>query len=112
LWLLLGLVAGGPSAFLALEGAGIPYAALAIVALIWVGRRRHILPETLLAFGLTYAAVIFRFAIGELIAAVQQGDYALAAYAVAQIDVAVGIVGAGVLLLTRRGPSSATMPSS
>jgi hypothetical protein len=96
-WLLLCLVAGGPCAFLVLEGAGIPYAAVAMLALISIGWRRHLLPETLLAFGLTYAIEIVHVASPAVFSALQQGDYLGAAYFALHIGVAVGIVAAGAL---------------
>jgi hypothetical protein len=103
-WLLLCLVVGAPCAFLALEGAGIPYAAIAVFALVWIGWRRQILPQTLLAFGLTYAVEIGRYAITDLVSALQQGDYPTAGFFAVHMGVALGIVGAGVLGLTlRRG---------
>ena len=101
-WLLLCLVAGGPCAFLVLETAGIPYAAVAFFAVVWVGRRRQILPETLLAFGLTYTIEICRYAITDLISSLQQGDYLTAAFFAVLMGVAFGIVGAGVFGLTLR----------
>lgn len=101
-WLLLCLVAGGPSAFLALEFAGIPYAAAAFCAVAWVGWRRKILPETLLAFGLTYAIEIFRTVSFDVFSWLQPRDYLTSAYFAAHIAVAIGIVGAGVTLLVRR----------
>ncbi|TMG28427.1 MAG: hypothetical protein E6H93_13080 [Chloroflexi bacterium] len=101
-WLLLCLVAGGPCAFLVLETAGIPYAAVAFFAVVWVGRRRQILPETLLAFGLTYTIEICRYAITDLISSLQQGDYLTAAFFAVHMCVAFGIVGAGVFGLTLR----------
>jgi hypothetical protein len=99
-WLLLCLVAGGPCAFLALEGVGIPYVAVALFALIWIGRRRHLLPETLLAFGLTYE--IFRYGIADLISAMQTADYSTAAYFAAQDGVAIGFLGAAAILMRRQ----------
>jgi len=111
-WLLLCLVAGGPCAFLVLETAGIPYAAVAFVAVIWVARRRHILPETLLAFGLTYAAEIFRYAITDLLASLQSGDYVTAIFFVAHIVVAVAILGTGITLLARRRSAPVGQPAS
>jgi len=101
-WLLLCLVAGGPCAFLVLETAGIPYAAVAFFAVVWVGRRRQILPETLLAFGLTYTIEICRYAITDLISSLQQGDYLTAAFFAVHMGVAFGIVAAGVFGLTLR----------
>jgi hypothetical protein len=96
-WLLLCLVAGGPCAFLVLEGAGIPYAAVAMLALISIGWRRHLLPETLLAFGLTYAIEIVHVASPAVFSALQQGDYLGAAYFALHIGVAVGIVAVGIV---------------
>jgi hypothetical protein len=92
LWVLLCLIAGGPCAFLALEGIGAPIIALVLVGLIVIGRRQHTLGETLVGFGLTYAIEIFRFAVSDLILAVQQHDLANAAYFSAHIAVAVGIL--------------------
>jgi hypothetical protein len=106
-WLLLCLVAGGPCAFLALETAGIPYAALAFLAVVWVGRRHRILPESLLAFGLSYAIEIFRTASPDLVSWLQQRDALTSAYFGVHIAVAIGIVGTGIgLLIGRRSPLS------
>ena len=100
---------GGPSAFLALEFAGIPYAAAAFTAVVWVGWRRKILPETLLAFGLTYSAEVFRIASPVLFSWLPPRDYLTSAYFAAHIAVAIGIIGTGITLLARR-PSAPTGP--
>ena len=101
-WLLLCLVAGGPCAFLVLETAGIPYAALAFFAVVWVGWRNQILAETLLAFGFAYAIEIFRYGVTDAISALQQGDYLTSAFFAANDSVAIAIVGTGVALLALR----------
>jgi hypothetical protein len=79
-----------------------PYAALAFLAVVWVGRRNRILPESLLAFGLTYATEIFRYAITDLISALEQADYLTATFFAIHGCVAIGIPVAGVTLLAKR----------
>ena len=108
LWLLLCLVAGGPCAFLALEGIGVPLVVLALAGVVWVGRRRQMLGETLLAFGLPYSVEIVRIAIPEAISWFQQGDALNGIYFVAHLLVAVAIVLIGCRqLLARRQPRQA-----
>jgi apolipoprotein N-acyltransferase len=111
-WLLLCLAAGGPSAFLALEFVGIPYAAAVFFAVVWVGWRRKILPETLLAFGLTYAIEIFRIVSFDVFSWLQPRDYLTSAYFAAHIVVAIGIVGAGFTLLVRRRSAPTGPPAA
>jgi hypothetical protein len=103
LWVLLCLIAGGPCAFLALEGVGLPVVALVLVGLIVIGRRNHNLAETLIGFGLTYAIEVFRFAIPDLVLAAQQQDPGAAAYFAAHLAVASAILLSGCwVLVTRR----------
>ena len=42
-WLALCLILGGPCAFLALETVGLPFAAVALVLVVLIGKRRHLL---------------------------------------------------------------------
>jgi hypothetical protein len=102
LWVLLCLIAGGPCAFLALEGIGVPIVALVLVGLIVVGTRNRILPETLIGFGLTYAIEIFRVAIPNLVGA-QQQNLGVAAYFAAHLTVATAIIGSGCWVVLKRG---------
>jgi hypothetical protein len=108
LWIVLCLVAGGPCAFLALEGIGAPVLemVLALVAagFVIVGTRHHVLAETLVAFGLTYSIVITGFAVPNLLSSTEQHDVASAAYFAAHLAVAGAIVLSGCwMLLTRPG---------
>ena len=104
LWLLLCLVAGAPCAFLALEGIGLPLVALVMAGLIWVGKDRQMLGETLMAFGLPYFIEIAHFAIPGTISTFQQGDLLNAAYFVGHLLVAAAVllIGSGLLLLRRQ----------
>jgi hypothetical protein len=105
LWVLLCLIAGGPCAFLALEGIGLPIVALVLVGLIVIGRRINNLAETLIGFGLTYAIEIFRFAVSDLVLAIQQQDVGAAAYFAAHLAVASAILLSGCwILLTSKRP--------
>ena len=102
LWVLLCLIAGGPCAFLALEGIGLPIVALVLFCLIVIGKRNNSLAETLIGFGLTYSIEIVRFAIPDLALAAQQSDLATAAYFAAHLAAAAAIVLSGFwILLTR-----------
>jgi len=107
LWVLLCLIAGGPCAFLALEGIGTPIIttvlALVAVVVVVVGTRRHVLAETLIAFGLTYSIEIARFAVDDFVFAAQQRDVAAAAYFGGHLAVAGAIVLTGCGLLLTRG---------
>ena len=111
LWVLLCLIAGGPCAFLALEGIGIPIVALLLIGLIVIGRRNHNLAETLIGFGLTYAIEVFRFAIPDLGLAAQQQDLGAAAYFGAHLAVASAILLAGCWILLTRRPVKSPSPS-
>lgn len=102
LWVLLCLIVGGPCAFLAIEGIGIPIVALVLVGLILIGRRNDSLAETLIGFGLTYAIEVFRVAVSDLMLAVQQQDVGAAVYFAAHLAVAATIPLSGCwILLTR-----------
>jgi hypothetical protein len=104
LWVLLCLIAGGPCAFLALEGIGLPIVALVLVSLIVIGRRNNSLAETLIGFGLTYAIEVFRFAVSGLAFAVQRQDPGAAAYFAAHLAIAAAIPVSGCwIVLTREG---------
>jgi hypothetical protein len=114
LWLLLCLIAGGPCAFLALEGIGAPVLetvlALVAVGFLAVGIRNHVLTESLITFGLTYSIVIVRFAVPNLVLSVQQNDVAAAAFDATQLAVAAAIILSGCcIVLTRR--TAPTLPS-
>lgn len=106
LWVLLCLVAGGPCAFLALEGIWSPIIAVVLVAVlaivVVVGKRNNFLPETLIGFGLTYSIEIARFAVGGFVLAVQENDLASAAYFAAHLAVAGAIVLSGCWMLLAR----------
>jgi hypothetical protein len=104
LWVLLCLIAGGPCAFLALEGIGLPLVALVLLGLIVIARRNNSLAETLIGFGLTYSIEIARFAIPDFALAAQQQGYGAAAYFAAHLAVAAAIVLSGlwILLATKR----------
>lgn len=99
LWVLLCLIAGGPCAFLALEGIGTPIitAVLVLVALVFiaVGMRRHVLTEALTAFGSTYSIVIVGFALPNFVLAAQHNDVGAAAYFAGHLAVAGAIVLSG-----------------
>jgi hypothetical protein len=113
LWVLLCLIAGGPCAFLALEGIGLPIVAFVLVGLIVIGRRNTSAAETLLGFGLTYAIEIFRFAVSDLVYAVQQQDPGAAAYFTAHLAIASAILLSGCwILLTRRTAPTLPFPAS
>jgi hypothetical protein len=100
---LLCLIAGGPCAFLALEGIGVPIVALILVGLIVIGRRNRILEETLIGFGLTYAIEICRVVIPYLAAPGQ--DLGATAYFAAHLAVAIVILLSGCwILLARKRP--------
>src|SRR5438094_1919089 len=99
LWLLLCLVAGGPCAFLALEGIGVPIVVLVLTGLVWVGRRRQMLGETLVAFGLPYSFEIAHFAVPDASRSFGQGGVLSAAYFVAHLLIAAGLLLSGLLLL-------------
>jgi hypothetical protein len=107
LWALLCLIAGGPCAFLALEGIGAPVLeivlALIAVGFILVGARNHAFAETLVAFGLTYSIVIVGFAVPNLVRAAQDNDVATAAYFAAHLAVAGAIVLSGCWIVLARG---------
>jgi len=102
LWLLLCLVAGGPCAFLALEGIGVPIVLLVLAGLVWVGRRRQMLAKTLLAFGLPYAFEIAHFAVPDAGASFGQGEVLSGAYFLAHLLVAAALLLSGLLLLRRQ----------
>jgi hypothetical protein len=106
LWVLLCLVAGGPCAFLALEGIGTPIITalliLVLANLIVIGRRNHVLAESLLGFGLTYSIEIARFAVGDLVSSAQQNDLGATAYFAAHLVVAGAIILSGVWILLAR----------
>jgi hypothetical protein len=102
LWVLLCLIAGGPCAFLALEGIGLPIVAIVLVALIVIGRRTNSLAETLLGFGLTYAVEVFRVATADLALAAQRPDLGAVAYFAAHLAVAAAIVLSGFWMLLKR----------
>jgi len=106
LWVLLCLIAGGPCAFLALEGIGLPIVALALLCLIFIGKRNNSLAETLIGFGLTYSIEIVRFAIPDLALAAQQNDVATAAYFAGHLAIAGAIVlsGCWILVASKRTP--------
>ena len=117
LWVLLCLIAGGPCAFLALEGIGAPLleivVALVAVSLLVIGTRHHVLAETLIAFGLTYSIEIARFAVPDLVFAAEQNDIPAAAYSAGHLAVAGVIVLSGLwILLTRRGVTSGPAATS
>jgi hypothetical protein len=107
LWALLCLIAGGPCAFLALEGIGAPVLeivlALVAVGFVIVGTRNHVLAETLIAFGFTYSIEIARFAVPDLVLAAQQNDVAMAAYFAGHLAVASALVVSGCWVLLTRG---------
>ena len=103
LWLLLCLIAGGPCGFLALEGLTIPLVVLAFAAVITIGWRRRILPETLLAFGLCYAAVVLWFALPD---AAYSTDMGGRSYFIAQATVSLAMPLAGLALLLGALPRS------
>jgi hypothetical protein len=107
LWVLLCLIAGGPCAFLALEGIGTPTitTVLALVAFVFivVGTRNHVLAETLSAFGLTYSIVIVGFAVPNLVLAAQHNHVGTAAFFAGHLAVAGAIVLSGCGLLLTRG---------
>ena len=100
------MIAGGPCAFLALEGIGVPIVVLVLVGLIVVGRRNNSLAETLIGFGLTYAIEVFRFAISDLVSAAQQQDLGATAYFAAHLAVASAILLSGFWILLTRSTSS------
>src|SRR2546423_159318 len=99
LWVLLCLIAGGPCAFLALEGIGVPIVALVLVGVIVIGRRNHSLAETLVGFGVTYAIEVYHVAISALSSALEQHDPGAAAYFGAHLTVAAAILLSGVWIL-------------
>ena len=104
-WIGLSLVAGGPCAFLTLEMIGIPFAALTLFGLLVVGQRQRILPETLLAFGLSHGAVVTHFATPDLVTALQQNDSGNTAYAVIHLTVAALMILTALLSMVRRWPA-------
>ncbi len=88
IWVVLCLIGGGACSFLTLEGIGIPYALVFIVALVALSRRFNLLPESLAAFGLAFTLVAAWFAIPWL----HQGDLGTAGYFA-------GVVVAGIVLI-------------
>jgi hypothetical protein len=103
LWVLLCLVAGGPCAFLALEGIGVPIVAFVLLGLIVIGRRNNVLAETLIGFGLTYSVEAIRVAVPPLVSFAQRADYGAAAYYAANLVVAAGILLSGCWIVLARG---------
>ena len=101
-WLLLCLVAGGPCAFLALEGIGVPLVVLVLAGVVWVGRRRQMLGETLVAFALPYSFEIAHFAVPDASASFGQGEVLSGAYFLAHLLVAAALLLSGLLLLRRQ----------
>ena len=101
-WSALFLAVGGPCAFLALEGAGIPYVLLVLAGLIWLGRRHGWLPELLTAFGLSYFTGIAWWAVPAVSSSLIEQQPLGAAYFAAHLAVASTILLSGVLLLGRR----------
>jgi hypothetical protein len=107
-WVLLCLIAGGPCAFLALEGLGAPVIEIVVtlvaVGFILVGSRNHALADMLTAFGLTYSIVIVGFAVPNLVLAAQHNDVGTAAFFAAHLAVAGAIVLSGCWIVLTRGP--------
>ncbi|MDQ6712512.1 MAG: hypothetical protein M3Z28_04915 [Candidatus Dormibacteraeota bacterium] len=103
LWVLLCLIAGGPCAFLALEGIGVPIAVVVLASLVLIGRRNNSLAETLLGFGLTYSIEVFRVALSDLAWAAQKPEPGAIAYFAAHLAVAAAIVLSAFWLLLTRG---------
>lgn len=99
IWIVLCLIGGGACSFLTLEGVGIPYAIVFIVALGVLARRFDLLPESLAAFGLAFTLVAAWFAIPWLF----RGDLGPAGYFAGVL--VVGIVLTALSLVIRR-PSS------
>ena len=100
-WILLCLIAGGPCAFLALESL-FPPAVLAFALLVIVARRGGFLPETVLAFAVSYFAVVTHFAIPDYVLAAQAHDTGNVVYAVAELAAATILLLSGVTLLALR----------
>jgi hypothetical protein len=101
-WIGLALVAGAPCAFLALETIGIPFAGLTLALLCMVGNRHGVLPETLLAFAVSYATVVVHFAVRDIVSAIQANDTGNTAYAVIHLAAAAILLVTGFALLARR----------
>ena len=101
-WIGLSLIAGAPCAFLALETIGIPFVGLTLVLLGIVGNRHRILPETILAFALSYGAVVIHFGVPDLITAIEANDAGNFAYAVIHLTTAAILLVSGLWLLGRR----------
>ncbi len=76
--MILCLVGGGACAFLSLEGVGIPYALIFLGGMVYLARRRYLLPESLAAFGLGFTVVAARFVIPIL--AYANGDLLTSIY--------------------------------
>ncbi len=106
LWVLLCLIAGGPCAFLALEGIGVPIAVVVLASLLLIGRRNNSLAETLLGFGLTYSIEVFHVALSDLAWAAQKSELGVIAYFGAHVAVAAAIVLSGFWSLLRSRPKT------
>ncbi len=104
LWVLLCLIAGGPCAFLALEGIGVPIAVFVLASLVLIGRRNNSLAETLLGFGLTYSIEVFHVALSDHAWAAQEPG--VIAYFGAHVAVAAAIVLSGFWFLLRSRPKT------
>lgn len=96
LWIVLCLVGGGACAFLSLEGVGIPYALVFLGGLVYLARRRYLLPESLGAFGLGFTVVAARFVIPILANA--NGDLPTSVYFGGVLVVGLGAIIAAILL--------------
>jgi hypothetical protein len=105
-WLALCLILGGPCAFLALETVGLPFAAVALVLVVLIGKRRHLLAEMLLAFGASYAAVIAHFTAPWLLSSLTARDYPALALALVHELAATIVLVSGFVLLARRRPAA------
>jgi hypothetical protein len=103
----LSLIAGAPCAFLALESIGIPLVLLTVILLTVIGRRLRAVPETLLAFSLSYLAVVSHFAIPDLNAAASINDVGNVVYAVIELGFAsILLLTALILLALKRWPAA------